>query len=79
MKKTLLIFLLTPCFLVAQTISEKYIKIYIYILCPTTPCKAEKQVQMELKKQQKYIESEFKRIGLKSFLIVSLLDKSFGL
>ena len=51
MKKTLLIFLLTPCFLVAQTISEKYVKQHIYTLSNDS-CKAEKQVRKELKKQQ---------------------------
>ena len=66
MKKTLLIFLLTPCFLVAQTISEKYVKQHIYTLSNDS-MQGRKAGTDGIEKAAKYIESEFKRIGLKSF------------
>jgi len=66
MKKTLLIFLLTPCFIVAQTISEKYVKQHIYTLSNDS-MQGRKAGTDGIEKAAKYIESEFKRIGLKSF------------
>jgi len=66
MKKTLLIFLLTPCFILAQTISEKYVKQHIYTLSNDS-MQGRKAGTDGIEKAAKYIESEFKRIGLKSF------------
>ena len=66
MKKTLLIFLLTPCFLVAQTISEKFVKQHIYTLSNDS-MQGRKAGTDGIEKAAKYIESEFNRIGLKSF------------
>ena len=66
MKKTLLIFLLAPCFIVAQTISEKYVKQHIYTLSNDS-MQGRKAGTDGIEKAAKYIESEFKRIGLKSF------------
>ena len=66
MKKTLLIFLLTPCFIIAQTISEKYVKQHIYTLSNDS-MQGRKAGTDGIEKAAKYIESEFKRIGLKSF------------
>ena len=66
MKKTLLIFLLAPCFIVAQTISEKYVKQHIYTLSNDS-MQGRKAGTEGIEKAAKYIESEFKRIGLKSF------------
>jgi len=66
MKKTLLIFLLTPCFILAQTISEKYVKQHIYTLSNDS-MQGRKAGTNGIEKAAKYIESEFKRIGLKSF------------
>jgi len=70
MKKTLLIFLLAPCFIVAQTISEKYVKQHIYTLSNDS-MQGRKAGTDGIEKAAKYIESEFKRIGLKSFNSVS--------
>ena len=70
MKKTLLIFLLTPCFILAQTISEKYVKQHIYTLSNDS-MQGRKAGTDGIEKAAKYIESEFKRIGLKSFNSVS--------
>ena len=66
MKKILLIFLLAPCFIVAQTISEKYVKQHIYTLSNDS-MQGRKAGTDGIEKAAKYIESEFKRIGLKSF------------
>ena len=66
MKKTLLIFLLAPCFIVAQTISEKFVKQHIYTLSNDS-MQGRKAGTNGIEKAAKYIESEFKRIGLKSF------------
>ena len=66
MKKTLLIFLLAPCFILAQTISEKYVKQHIYTLSNDS-MQGRKAGTDGIEKAAKYIESEFKRIGLKSF------------
>ena len=66
MKKTLLIFLLAPCFIVAQTISEKFVKQHIYTLSNDS-MQGRKAGTDGIEKAAKYIESEFKRIGLKSF------------
>ena len=66
MKKTLLIFILAPCFLVAQTISEKFVKQHIYTLSNDS-MQGRKAGTEGIEKAAKYIESEFKRIGLKSF------------
>ena len=66
MKKTLLIFLLAPCFIVAQTISEKYVKQHIYTLSNDS-MQGRKAGTDGIEKAAKYIENEFKRIGLKSF------------
>ena len=66
MKKTLLIFLLAPCFIVAQTISEKYVKQHIYTLSNDS-MQGRKAGTDGIEKAAKYIVSEFKRIGLKSF------------
>ena len=66
MKKTLLIFLLAPCFIVAQTISEKLVKQHIYTLSNDS-MQGRKAGTDGIEKAAKYIESEFKRIGLKSF------------
>ena len=66
MKKTLLIFLFAPCFIVAQTISEKVVKQHIYTLSNDS-MQGRKAGTEGIEKAAKYIESEFKRIGLKSF------------
>jgi len=66
MKKTLLIFLLAPYFIVAQTISEKLVKQHIYTLSNDS-MQGRKAGTDGIEKAAKYIESEFKRIGLKSF------------
>ena len=66
MKKNLLIFLLAPCFIVAQTISEKFVKQHIYTLSNDS-MQGRKAGTNGIEKAAKYIESEFKRIGLKSF------------
>ncbi len=66
MKKTLLIFILAPSFLVAQTISEKFVKQHIYTLSNDS-MQGRKAGTEGIEKAAKYIESEFKRIGLKSF------------
>ena len=66
MKKTLLIFILAPSFLVAQTISEKFVKQHIYTLSNDS-MQGRKAGTDGIEKAAKYIESEFKRIGLKSF------------
>jgi len=66
MKKNLLIFLLAPCFIVAQTISEKFVKQHIYTLSNDS-MQGRKAGTDGIEKAAKYIESEFKRIGLKSF------------
>ena len=66
MKKNLLIFLLAPCFIVAQTISEKFVKQHIYTLSNDS-MQGRKAGTEGIEKAAKYIESEFKRIGLKSF------------
>ena len=66
MKKTLLIFLLAPCFIVAQTISEKFVRQHIYTLSNDS-MQGRKAGTDGIEKAAKYIESEFKRIGLKSF------------
>ena len=66
MKKILLIFLLAPCFIVAQTISEKYVKQHIFTLSNDS-MQGRKAGTDGIEKAAKYIESEFKRIGLKSF------------
>ena len=66
MKKTLLIFIFAPCFLVAQTISKKFVKQHIYTLSNDS-MQGRKAGTEGIEKAAKYIESEFKRIGLKSF------------
>ena len=66
MKKILFFLLLTPCFIVAQTISEKIVKQHIYTLSNDS-MQGRKAGTKGIEKAAKYIESEFKRIGLKSF------------
>ena len=66
MKKILFFLLLTPCFIVAQTISEKIVKQHIYTLSNDS-MQGRKAGTDGIEKAAKYIENEFKRIGLKSF------------
>ena len=66
MKKILFFLLLTPYFFVAQTISEKFVKQHIYTLSNDS-MQGRKAGTEGIEKAAKYIESEFKRIGLKSF------------
>jgi Zn-dependent M28 family amino/carboxypeptidase len=66
MKKILFFLLLTPYFVVAQTISEKFVKQHIYTLSNDS-MQGRKAGTEGIEKAAKYIESEFKRIGLKSF------------
>jgi Zn-dependent M28 family amino/carboxypeptidase len=66
MKKILFFLLLTPYFIVAQTISEKFVKQHIYTLSNDS-MQGRKAGTEGIEKAAKYIESEFKRIGLKGF------------
>ncbi len=66
MKKFLFVILLFPYVIVAQTINEKIVKQHIYILSNDS-MKGRKAGTEGIEKAAKYIENEFKRIGLKGF------------
>ena len=68
MKKTLLIFLLAPYFIVAQTISEKLVKQHIYTLSNDS-MQGRKAGTDGIEKAAKYIESEFTEEFIKQLLI----------